>query len=93
MEVERRVVIKELEIIILKEHLGRIMNGYMTRIAIYKKFGVSISSGTIYPKLRYLETKGLLRSFIKNGKRYYCLSPKGEARIILVNRIHQRIMR
>ncbi len=56
--------------------------GYTLRKALAAQ-GVEIDEGALYPMLRRLETQGLLTSHwreeAKRNKRFYRLSPEGEA--------------
>src|SRR5476649_2923106 len=56
--------------------------GYTLRKAL-AEHGMAIDEGTLYPLLRRLETQGLLvsewREEDKRNKRFYRLSPEGEA--------------
>jgi DNA-binding PadR family transcriptional regulator len=56
--------------------------GYTLRKALAAE-GVEIDEGALYPMLRRLETQGLLTSHwreeAKRNKRFYLLSPQGEA--------------
>jgi PadR family transcriptional regulator, regulatory protein PadR len=56
--------------------------GYTLRKALAEK-GLAIEESTLYPLLRRLETQGLLtsqwREEEKRNKRFYRLSPEGEA--------------
>ena len=56
--------------------------GYTLRKSL-EEHGIAIDEGTLYPLLRRLETQGLLasewREQDKRNKRFYRLSPNGEA--------------
>ncbi|MFC3079788.1 PadR family transcriptional regulator [Phenylobacterium terrae] len=63
-------------------HLKREHYGYTLRKALAEA-GVEIDEGALYPMLRRLESQGLLtsewREEDKRKKRFYRLSPNGEA--------------
>ena len=63
-------------------HLRREHYGYTLRKAL-SDAGVEIDEGALYPMLRRLEAQGLLtsewREEEKRNKRFYRLSPEGEA--------------
>ncbi|MDQ0465526.1 DNA-binding PadR family transcriptional regulator [Caulobacter ginsengisoli] len=56
--------------------------GYTLRVAL-SDLGLEIEEGTLYPLLRRLESQGLLvsewREEDRRNKRFYRLSPEGEA--------------
>jgi DNA-binding PadR family transcriptional regulator len=56
--------------------------GYTLRVAL-SEIGLEIEEGTLYPLLRRLESQGLLvsewREEDRRNKRFYRLSPEGEA--------------
>ncbi len=57
------------------------MGGYDVISFIREKFGIQISSGTIYSTLYFLERDGLLEHQFKKRKRVYLLTDKGENKI------------
>jgi DNA-binding PadR family transcriptional regulator len=58
-------------------------HAYMLRKIVAQKFGVLVYPGNFYPKLRKLETKGMIKGQWENGgrrkKKVYSLTPSGEA--------------
>ncbi|HYL93413.1 MAG TPA: helix-turn-helix transcriptional regulator [Alphaproteobacteria bacterium] len=69
-------------IVAVLAHLKEEHYGYTLRKALDDQ-GLVIDEGTLYPLLRRLETQGLLmsewREENKRNKRFYRLSPQGEA--------------
>ena len=57
------------------------VSGYDVITYIHKKFGILISSGTVYSLLYSLERDGLIRSTWNQRKRVYTLTEKGEQTI------------
>ena len=59
--------------------------GYTLRVAL-SDLGLEIEEGTLYPLLRRLESQGLLvsewREEDRRNKRFYRLSPDGEATLL-----------
>lgn len=58
-------------------------HAYMLRKIVAQKFGVLVYPGNFYPKLRKLETKGMIKGQWKTEgrrkKKVYSLTPSGEA--------------
>lgn len=54
------------------------MSGYDVISFVHKKFGVLISSGTVYGLIYRMEMQGLIRGFWKGRKRLYTLTEKGK---------------
>lgn len=58
-------------------------HAYMLRKIVAQKFGVLVYPGNFYPKLRRLETKGMIKGQWENGgrrkRKVYSLTPSGEA--------------
>ena len=57
------------------------MSGYDVIRFIYKKFGVLVSSGTVYSRLYTLERNGWIKSISTKRKRVYALSEESEQNI------------
>ncbi|MFQ6080972.1 MAG: PadR family transcriptional regulator [Candidatus Bathyarchaeia archaeon] len=57
------------------------MSGYDVISFVHKKFGVLISSGTVYGLIHRMEREGLMRGFWKGRKRVYTLTEKGKETI------------
>jgi DNA-binding PadR family transcriptional regulator len=54
------------------------VSGYDVIAHIHKKFGILVSSGTVYSLLYSLERDGLIKGMWKQRKRVYTLAEKGE---------------
>lgn len=69
---------KYLVLYVLRE---RALNGYEISKAIKELFKdiYEPSPGVLYPTLRYLELKGLIRSVHRNGKKLYEITEKGKS--------------
>ena len=76
--------------------LRRERYGYDLRMAL-AEHGVAIDEGALYPMLRRLEAQGLLasawREENKRNKRFYRLSPEGEAVLTRLVDEHEAIGR
>lgn len=88
--VERRLL-KELQRSIVKNFLDTVvmvklktsgsLSGYDIMEYVQQKYGVLISSGTVYSLLYSLERKGLLKGDCASGKRLYGLTDEGSKTI------------
>jgi DNA-binding PadR family transcriptional regulator len=75
----RKQTIKSImDIIMLTELKNGSMSGYDAIGYIHNKFGVLLSSGTIYSHLYALERDGLIRATMDRKKRVYELTEKGK---------------
>jgi DNA-binding PadR family transcriptional regulator len=77
-ETEKGMIKDFLDIIILAElRKSSSLSGYDVLDLIHKKFGVLISSGTVYSALYSMERRGLIEGELTEGKRVYKLTEKG----------------
>lgn len=68
-----------LDVVILAElKKGLPKSGYDLVVIISRRFGVSLSSGTIYSLLYSLERDGLIEGRTMSRKRVYTLTSEGE---------------
>jgi DNA-binding PadR family transcriptional regulator len=75
----RKQTIKSImDVIMLTELKNGAMSGYDVIEYIQTKFGVLLSSGTIYSHLYALERDGLIKGKLHKKKRVYELTEKGE---------------
>ena len=92
-----RSVKSVLDTVMLAELRNGSMSGYDAIAYVHDKFGVLISSGTVYAHLYALEREGLISGNNNEKKRNYELTEKGEqtlemafkANIELLNKINQ----
>jgi len=68
------------------------MSGYDAISAIHKKFGVLLSSGTIYSHLYSLERDNLIAGSWDTKKRIYSLTEKGEDVLETVGEANMEIL-
>lgn len=98
-KLRRQSVKSVLDVVLLAELRKGTMSGYDAIGYIHNKFGVLLSSGTIYAHLYALEREGLITSENDAKKRVYKLTEKGEqmlglafkANIELLNMINQML--
>lgn len=84
-EFHERIVKSFMDKLILAElKKGRPMSGYDVMEFIYKKFGLLISSGTVYNILYSLERNELIKGMRNRKKRVYKLTDKGEETINII---------
>ena len=90
-QIEERIIKNALDIIIIKAVKENMLNGYEIKLLVRRKFGVSLSAGTIYPQIYALEKKDLLKCYEKRGTRCYSLTYKGQTMISAINVMQNRI--
>ena len=75
-----KIFLALLDIILLKyiKENGSLA-GYDFMIWVHKKYGVLLSSGTVYTKIYSLERRGLVKGEWGERKRIYTLTKEGEA--------------
>jgi DNA-binding PadR family transcriptional regulator len=81
-----------MDIIMLTELRNSSMSGYDVIGYIHNKFGVLLSSGTIYSHLYALERDGLIRGINERKKRIYELTEKGEETLKTVSNENKEIL-
>ncbi|MGD9130489.1 MAG: PadR family transcriptional regulator [Candidatus Bathyarchaeota archaeon] len=77
-KLRRQSVKSALDVLLLAELRNGAMSGYDAIGYIHNKFGVLLSSGTIYAHLYALEREGLVTSSDDAKKRVYSLTEEGE---------------
>ena len=82
---ERRALQNFMDIMMLAEMKKEgSLSGYDVMGLIHKKFGVLMSSGTVYSLLYSLEREGLIKGVWNHRKRVYELSEMGEQSIEVI---------
>lgn len=71
-KLRRRFIKNFLDILVLAELRDCLMSGYDVIRFIYEKFGVLVSSGTVYSRLYTLERNGWIKSISTNRKKGLC---------------------
>lgn len=74
----RRVIKNFMDILILTELKKRPMSGYDIIGLVHRRFGILVSSGTVYSLLYSMERNGLIDGVQNRRKRVYRLTEKGE---------------
>lgn len=77
-DIQERIVKSFLDAVVLKELRNRPISGYDVISLVYKKFGVLLSSGTVYSLLYSLERNELVKAHLNQRRRDYTLTEKGK---------------
>jgi DNA-binding PadR family transcriptional regulator len=80
-----------MDILILGEMKKSLVSGYDVITIIHKRFGILLSSGTVYSTLYSLERRGLIRGTWNNRKRVYALTEKAEQNMGAVTKAKKEI--
>jgi DNA-binding PadR family transcriptional regulator len=87
----RRMVKSFMDILILAELRNSPMSGYDVIAYIHNKFGILVSSGTVYSLLYSMERDNLIRGIWAKRKRVYELTEKGERNIETILNANDKI--
>ncbi|MGQ9460442.1 MAG: PadR family transcriptional regulator [Candidatus Bathyarchaeaceae archaeon] len=90
-KMHRRIVKSFMDLLILSELRNAPMSGYDIIAYIHNKFGILVSSGTVYSLLYSMERDGLIRGIWAKRKRVYELSEKGEQNIEAILNANDKI--
>jgi len=80
-----------MDILILAELKNSPMSGYDVISHIHKKYGILMSSGTIYSLMYSMERKDLIKGRQNQRKRVYVLTEKGEQNIKAITKANDKI--
>ena len=89
-KLRKRVIQNFMDILILTEMKKGSLSGYDVIGIIHRRFGVLMSSGTVYSLLS-LERDGLIKGVWNQRKRLYVLSDKGEQNIKTITKASEEI--
>jgi len=90
-KLQRRVIKSFMDILILAELKKGSLSGYDIIDFIHKKFGILVSSGTVYSLLYSLERDGLIKGIWNQRKRVYILTEKGEQNTKVIMNANEEI--
>ena len=90
-KLRKRAIKSFMDIIILTELKNGSMSGYDVISQIHKKYGILVSSGTVYSLLYSLEREGLTEGIWNQRKRVYKLTQKGENDIKAIAKANKEI--
>jgi DNA-binding PadR family transcriptional regulator len=82
-DLRKRVVRNFMDILILEEIKKGMMSGYDVMTYLQKKFGVTLSSGTVYGILYAMERQNLIEGFTIGNKRLYRITENRETAKLL----------
>jgi DNA-binding PadR family transcriptional regulator len=80
-----------MDILILTEMKKGSLSGYDVIDIFHKKFGVLMSSGTVYSLLYSMERDGWIKGVWRQRKRVYELTEQAEENIKVITRANQEI--
>lgn len=83
-KMHRRIVKSFMDILIMAELQNGSMSGYDSIAFVHNKYGILVSSGTVYSLLYSLERDGMIKGMWAKRKRVYELTEKGEKTINIV---------
>ena len=92
-EMRERIVKGFIDVVVMAELRNGPMSGYDVIGLIHKRFGILVSSGTIYSLLYSMEREGLIRGTFSRRKRIYSLTDKGRKNIEIVLNANDVIQR
>ena len=81
-----------MDILILAELKNSPMSGYDFIYDIRRRFGILMSSGTVYYLLYSMERDGLIKGRLEHRKRVYTLTNKGEENLKTILKARGRIL-
>jgi DNA-binding PadR family transcriptional regulator len=92
-KLRRRIIKNFMDIFILTELKNKPMSGYDVISYINKRFGILMSSGTVYNLMYSLERDGLIKGVQNQRKRLYALTEKGEQNIKVITKANEEIQK
>jgi len=90
-KLRKRAIQNFMDILILTEMKKGSLSGYDVIGLIHQRFGVLMSSGTIYSLLYSLERDGWIEGVWNQRKRVYMLTEKGEQDIKVITKANQEL--
>jgi DNA-binding PadR family transcriptional regulator len=90
-KLRKRVIQNFMDIFILTEMEKGSLSGYDVIGLIHQKFGVMLSSGTIYSLLYSIERDGMIKGVWNSRKRVYELTEKGEQNIKAITKANKEV--
>ena len=90
-KLRKRVIQNFMDILVLTEMRNVSLSGYDVIALLHQKFGLLLSSGTIYSLLYSLEREGLIKGIWNQSKRIYQLTEKGQQNIKVITKANDEI--
>jgi len=92
--VRERIINNFIDILALKElERESAISGYDLITLIHRRFGVTVSSGTVYSALYSLERVGLVKGTLDSRKRIYTLTDKGKEALQTIRKEKTEVQR
>jgi DNA-binding PadR family transcriptional regulator len=92
--VPERIINNFIDILALKElERKSAISGYDLITLIHRRFGVTVSSGTVYSVLYSLERVGLVKGTLDSRKRIYTLTDKGKEALQTIRKEKTEVQR
>jgi DNA-binding PadR family transcriptional regulator len=92
--IREKIIKSFMDILVLKELEKRsTASGYDVVVFIHKKFGIQVSSGTVYSALYSLERNGLIKGALSSRKRINKLTDKGEEALQAIQKARRELQR
>jgi len=92
-KLQRRVVQNFMDIFILTEMKKGSLSGYDVIGLVQKRFGLLVSSGTVYSLMYSLERVGMIKGVWNSRKRVYELTEKGERDIKVIAKANEEVQK
>ena len=92
-KVQRRVIQDFMDIFILAEMKKGSLSGYDVIGMVQKRFGILVSSGTVYSLLYSLERDGWIRGVWNERKRVYELTEKGKRDMKVIAKVNEEVQK
>jgi len=90
-KLRKRAIKSFMDILILAELKKSSLSGYDIINFVHKKFGILVSSGTVYSLLYSMERNGLIKGVWNQRKRVYTLTEKGEQNTKVITSANEEI--
>jgi len=90
-KLQSRVIHEFMDIFILAQLKEGSLSGYDAIGLIHRRFGILVSSGTVYSLLYSLERDGWIRGVWNDRKRVYELAEKGERDMKVIAKVNEEI--
>ena len=91
-KLRKQTVKSVMDILILAELRNGTMSGYDAIGFIHDKFGVLVSSGTVYAHLYALEREALIEGNWDTKKRVYKITDKGEQALDTLSKTNMKLL-
>lgn len=90
-KLRKRIIQDFMDILVLTEMKNCPLSGYDVIAILHRKFGLLLSSGTVYSLLYSLEREGLIKGIWHQRKRVYQLTAEGEQNIKVIKKANDQI--